>query len=108
MQLMPATWEQINQKHFQGKYPFSKYATNDWVNRKFGTIYLGTIKDYLDDHKSQWKTDQLPLMFACYFGGIGNVRKANFDPAKLKKHYPKTYDYMVRGAGLMGYDIAKL
>lgn len=108
MQLMPQTWEEINRKHFNGKYPFRKYATNDWVNRKFGTIYLKQIKDYLDDNRSQWKTDQLPLIFACYFGGIGNVRKANFDPAKLKRHYPKTYDYMLRGSGLMGYDVEKL
>jgi len=108
MQLMPAVWEEINQKNFNGKYPFEQYVRNDWVNRKFGTIYLGTIKNYLDSHKEHWKTDQLPLMFACYFGGIGNIRKANFDPVKIKKYYPKTYDYMIRGSGLMGYDTNKL
>ena len=103
MQLMPETWEAINRMHFGGMYPFSRYAKVDHINRRFGTIYLGQIKDYLDKNRSQWKTDQLPLMFACYFGGIGNMTKANFDPAKIKKHYPKTYDYMIRGTNLMGY-----
>lgn len=108
MQLMPATWEEINRKHFGGRYPFAQYATHRWINRRFGTIYLGEIKSYLDSHKAEWKTDQLPLVFACYFGGIGNVRKANFDPAKIKAHYPKTYDYMVRGSNLAGYDTSLL
>lgn len=108
MQLMPKTWESINKKHFNGKYPFDKYATHSWINKKFGTLYLKEIKNYLDSHRSQWKTDQLPLIFACYFGGIGNVRKANFDPDKLKQHFPLTYDYMVRGSNLSGYDTSRL
>jgi hypothetical protein len=108
MQLMPETWESINRKHFQGRYPFAKYVRHPWINRRFGTIYLREIKDYLDGHRGEWKTDQLPLVFACYFGGIGNVRRANFDPSKLKVHYPLTYDYMVRGSNLVGYDTGSM
>ena len=108
MQLMPATWEEVNQKSFQGKYPFDLYATNSIVNVQFGTQYLKNIKTYLDNRKDQWNADQLPLIFACYFGGIGNIRKANFDPDKIKELYPKTYSYMVRGSNLMDYDTSKL
>ena len=105
MQLMPKTWEEINQKQFGGKYPFNPHHTNDWVNKRFGTIYLQQLKDYLDNRKAQWKTDQLPLIFACYFGGIGNISTYNFDPAKIKKYAPKTYDYMMRGTSLMGQEV---
>jgi hypothetical protein len=105
---MPDTWEEINKRHFGGKYPYKKYALNDGVNRQFGTKYLRMIKEYLDDYKPQWKTDQLPLIIACYFGGMGNVMRANFDPVKIRKHYPQTYDYMVRGSNLMGYDTRSL
>ena len=104
MQLMPKTWEEINQKQFGGKYPFKPNCTNDWINKRFGTIYLQEIKRYLDNNKAQWKTDQLPLIFACYFGGIGNIRQYNFDPSKIKKYAPKTYDYMIRGSNLMGHE----
>ena len=54
----------------------------------FGTAYLKSIKKYLGSHKSEWKTDELPLIFACYFGGWGNVRKAGFDPSKIKSQLP--------------------
>lgn len=108
MQIMPNTWDEINRKHFQGKYSFHEHGKNNWINRRFGTIHLQEIKDYLDSHRGQWKTDQLPLIFACYFGGIGNIRKAGFDPRKIKAYYPLTYDYMVRGSNLMGYDTKKL
>lgn len=107
MQLMPKTWEQINQEHFNGKYPFAKYHANDWVNRRFGEIYLKEIKEILDSVKNQWKTDQLPLIFACYHGGFGNMRKANFDPEKIRVNFPKTYDYMIRGTNLMGGEVVR-
>jgi hypothetical protein len=107
MQLMPKTWEEINQEHFGGKYPFAKYYANDWVNRRFGEIYLKEIKDVLDSVKNQWKTDQLPLIFACYHGGFGNIRKANFDPEKIRVNFPKTYSYMIRGTNLMGGEVVR-
>lgn len=103
MQIMKPTWDEINKKSFGGKYPFETYAKVPNINIKFGTIYLQNIKKYLDGHKSEWKTDQLPLVFACYFGGIGNIRKHKFDP-ELIKSLPKTYDYMQRGSNLMGYE----
>ena len=108
MQLMPPTWEAINKRYFGGKYPFHKYNSNSYVNRRFGAIYLEEIKEYLDSHKSQWKTDQLPLILACYHGGIGNITKANFDPEKIKKYMPKTHDYMIRGSNIMGHQVRRL
>jgi hypothetical protein len=102
MQIMKPTWDEINEKNFGGKYPFETYAKIPKINIKFGTLYLQNIKKYLDSHKSEWKTDELPLIFACYFGGIGNIRKHKFDP-ELIKSLPKTYDYMQRGSNLMGY-----
>lgn len=88
MQIMPKTWEDINKNEFGGKFPFKTYAKNDKINKMFGTAYLKSIKKYLDSHKSEWKTDELPLIFACYFGGWGNVRKAGFDPSKIKTKLP--------------------
>jgi hypothetical protein len=107
MQLMPDTWEALNRRYFGGKYPFRKYNSNDYINRRFGALYLQEIKEYLDTHRAQWKTDQLPLIIACYHGGIGNIRKANFDPVKIKTYMPKTYDYMVRGSYIMNHNIRR-
>jgi len=102
MQIMKPTWEDINQKHFGGKYPYVPYAKNTEINIKFGTQYLKDIKHYLDSHRKDWNTDELPLIFACYIGGWNNIRKRNFDP-ELIKSMPDTYDYMQRGSNLMGY-----
>ena len=102
MQIMKDTWDDINKKSFGGKYPYVPYAKNPTINIKFGTQYLKDIKSYLDSHKADWNTDELPLIFACYIGGWNNIRKHNFDP-KLIKSMPNTYDYMQRGSNLMGY-----
>lgn len=102
MQIMKPTWDEINRKSFGGKYPYVPFAKDPQINIKFGTKYLKDIKAYLDSHKKEWKTDQLPLIFACYFGGIGNVQRCKFDP-KLIKSLPNTHDYMQRGSNLMGY-----
>jgi len=106
MQLMPDTWDEINQRDFGGKYPFQKYFRNDIINQQFGTAYLKWLKKYLESHRVEWKTDELPLIFACYFGGIGNVRKQNFDPRKIEMNLPKTYTYMTNGCHLMGYEFS--
>lgn len=102
MQILRPTWEEINRKRFGGEYPYSQYATNDSINRMFGEYYLNKIKEFLDQHKSEWKTDQASLILACYHGGIGNIEKAKFDPAIIKKKMPRTYDYMTRGSNLLG------
>jgi hypothetical protein len=103
MQIMRRTWDDINKKSFGGKYPYVPYAKNAEINIKFGTQYLKEIKSYLDSHKKYWKTDQLPLIFACYIGGWGNIKRCKFDP-ELIKSLPNTYDYMQRGSNLMGYE----
>ena len=101
MQIMGPTWEEINRKHFGGKYPYRQYARNKGVNKAFGEIHLKNIKDYLDQHRSEWKTDQASLILACYHGGIGNVTLAKFDREIIRRKMPATYDYMVRGTNLL-------
>jgi hypothetical protein len=44
MQLMPDTWEALNKRYFGSKYPFRKYNSNDYINRRFGALYLQEIK----------------------------------------------------------------
>jgi hypothetical protein len=102
MQIMKPTWEEINKKGFGGAYPYSQYATNDRINRMFGEYYIDKISSFLDQYKSEWKTDKASLVLACYHGGIGNIQKAKFDPRIIKKKMPKTYSYMSRGAALLG------
>jgi hypothetical protein len=104
MQLMKPTWDELNRKHFGGKYPWHKYRFNKDVNIRFGTQYLKNIKAFLDDHQNEWKADQHSLIMACYFGGIGNVQDAHFDPHVMKRKLPLTYDYMTRGTNLMERD----
>lgn len=103
MQLMEPTWNELNRKHFAGKYPWNKYRFDSKVNRMFGQQYLVDIKTFLDANRDKWKTDQVPLMLASYHGGIGNISRCGFDPAVIMRHLPKTYDYMSRGSSLMGY-----
>jgi len=103
MQLMEETWNELNRKHFGGKYPWDQYRFNSKVNRMFAKQYLADIKAFLDARKDSWKTDQAPLMLASYYGGIGNVSRCDFDPDIIKRKLPKTYDYMVRGSNLLGY-----
>ena len=107
MQLMPKTWDSLNKRYFGGKYPFYQWNSHAYVNRRFGSVYLEEIKEYLDSHRGQWKTDELPLILACYHGGIGNIKQANFDPLKIKKLMPRTYDYMIRGSNLMGHEVKR-
>ena len=101
MQIMKPTWEEINKKGFGGAYPYSQYSTNDKINRMFGEYYIDRISGFLDQYKSEWKTDKASLVLACYHGGIGNIQKAKFDPRIIKKKMPRTYDYMSRGAALL-------
>jgi hypothetical protein len=101
MQLMKPTWDELNKKHFGGKYAWHKYRFNKDVNVMFGTQYLKDIKAFLDANRGEWKADEHSLIMACYFGGMGNVEEAGFNPHVIKNRLPLTYDYMMRGTNLM-------
>jgi len=103
MQIMKPTWEELNKKHFNGKYPWGKYRFDDNINMMFAIQHLRNIKAFLDSNRHKWKTDQVPLIFAAYFGGIGNLERLDYDPRKIAKHAPLTFDYMTRGSNLLGH-----
>jgi soluble lytic murein transglycosylase-like protein len=102
MQILESTWNEINRNYFHGQYPYSKYAKNHQVNVMFGKKYLQHIKNWLDGHKHKWKGDPLFLLFAAYNGGMGTVEKSNFDPVRMKAHYPRAFDYATRARNLVG------
>ena len=104
MQIMRPTWDELNRKHFGGKYPWQTYRFNNKINKMFGRRYLKDLKGLLDANKDKWQADELPLLIASYFSGFGNVQKHDFNPATIKTYLPKTYDYMTRGSNIMGYD----
>jgi hypothetical protein len=102
MQILPSTWEEINQKYYDGRYPYAKWAKNRDINIKFGKRYLGMIRAFLLSNKSKLKGDLQFLIFAAYNGGIGNIQRMQFDPEQIKVKMPRVYDYAERASNLSG------
>lgn len=94
MQILPSTWEEVNEKYFSGQYPYEEYARNAHVNKAFGKKYLEHIGKWLST--KDLKGDLTFLMLAAYNGGIGTIQRCNFDPEVLRNENPAAYDYARR------------
>ena len=105
MQLLPATWEEINQKFFDGRWPWETYSTNPKVNRIFGTRYLNYLKDRLNAVKPRWKANEFFLIAAAYNAGFARIERCRFDPAVIKENHPGVYDYAKRACALAGHEV---
>ncbi len=111
MQILPATWDEMNTKYFNGRFPYQKYKPykNNPISLKemervqvaIGLQYLKHISSYLDSHKSQWKANKGFLILACYNGGMSRIKNCNFDADIIKSKYPGVYRYAERGCNIM-------
>ena len=104
MQILPSTWEDMNRRFFDGKYPYAKFAKNPVVNKLVGTRYLQYLRDWAGKYKDQWRASEEFLIFAAYNGGIGNLRKSRFDPEVLREFKPTVFDYATRACNIAGFD----
>ena len=82
MQLMPATWKQIEKE-----LDFYKEAFNPNKNIEVGIKYLNWIHDYCEKRYPKW--NELPtknkhiLIAAAYNGGINRLRKKDWNINKM-------------------------
>jgi len=82
MQLMPATWKQIEKE-----LDFYKEAFNPNKNIEVGIKYLNWIHDYCEKKYPKW--NELPtknkqiIISAAYNGGIGRLRKKDWNINKM-------------------------
>jgi len=105
MQMLPATWEEINNIYFNGKYPYSKYRFNRQIQVLMGEKFVQHIKQWLQSHEEMWDDkDEVFLVFATYNGGFGNITNSAFSPDIIKKNLPRTFSYAKRGCNLVGQD----
>lgn len=99
MQILPATWNEMNERYFEGKYPYGQHALNVGINRMFGKQYLIHLSDWLSTKPI--KGDLLFITLATYNGGMGNVSKCEFDPEQIRVKMPSAYDYARRTMNLI-------
>jgi soluble lytic murein transglycosylase-like protein len=96
MQIKRTTWNQMTAREFGRKVDFQRAFEPD-LNRRVGKAYLAWLHEYLQSHKSHWKTDERSLLLACYNAGPTQVKEAGFN----LKHLPaSTQDYVRRASAL--------
>ncbi len=88
MQIMPPTWKEWTQKIYGTELDI-QFADNPEINRKVGETYLKWIQDTL----RQWmgREPGIEHILASYNGGIGRLRKLNFDVWKMPE---ETQEYV--------------
>ena len=81
MQIKRATWREVTRRLYGKPLSFDR-AFEPELNRTVGKAYLAHLQDFLGRHRSQWKSDELSLLLACYNAGPTRVRKGGFNPAR--------------------------
>lgn len=104
MQIMPDTWQYINEKSFGNKYPFSTYKFNPTINKAFGKEYLNMLVKLTNKDRNKWKANQFYLVAAAYNGGLARIQRMNYDPATIAKMYPGVHDYAIRACNIAGIE----
>jgi len=103
MQIKRSTWKQTTRQLFGKTISFNK-AFDPSVNRRVGRGYLAHLQNFLQAHKSEWKSDERSLLLACYNAGPQRVKKAGFNIRRLPR---STRSYVRRATALHNYFLAE-
>lgn len=90
MQIMPATWNEQTKKIY-GKPLSFDLAFDPKINRTVGTHYLKEIQKTLKNWTH--KEPSIEQILASYNGGMGRLRKNNFDVSKMPE---ETRNYVTK------------
>lgn len=82
MQVMPKTWAEQTKKIFNKELSFDQ-AYDPKINRQVGTAYLKEIQKILRSWMGKEPT--IEHILAAYNGGVGTLRKCNYDISKMPR-----------------------
>jgi len=99
MQIKRATWNETTRETFGEAVSFRR-AFEPALNRQIGSAYLDSLRGYIHEHRTAWKSDERSLLLACYNAGPAAVARAGFNLTALPA---ATRDYVSRASALHDY-----
>lgn len=84
MQIKRETWDAVTRNALGAVVPFD-CAFDPETNVRVGVAYLEELRAFLAPFRSQWQSDELTLLLACYNAGPTSVRAAEFDVDRLSE-----------------------
>lgn len=96
MQIKRETWHDSTRLLFGYPVPFDR-AFEPALNRRVGRRYMAFLQTFLEQHRSQWQSDERALLLASYNAGPGAVRDAAFNVRRLPA---AVRDYVERATAL--------
>ncbi len=103
MQISHDTWMHVTDVMYGKPLPFKK-AFDPEINRRVGRAYVVMLKDFLAEHRAEWRSDERSLLLACYNGGHSRVRARGFNADSMPM---SSRDYILRVSAVHDHFLAK-